>query len=229
MSLQSTFESLPLDELLLLLASTGQTGVLHFAGDQPCDIWIDDGKVVGVHRADDTPLGEALVSGGAVPAPVWQHLSAAGPADLVAVVAEPDVQGALVEAIVKDRIVDGLFPLLLVPDASFVFQAGVAAPHGSLVRLDSDLAMADARQRLDDWTAIARTVGSLDAVVTLAGRLPDGSGDAVIKADDWPIFVLADGRRSLGEMVRETGLSAFAVCSTVHGLIQQGLLVIHER
>jgi hypothetical protein len=228
MSLQSTFESLPLDELLLLLASTAQTGVLHFAGDQPCDVWIDDGQVVGVHRADDTPLGEALVSGGAIPAPLWQHLSAAGPVDLSAAVGEPDVRGALVEAIVRDRIVDGLFPLLLVPDASFVFQAGVAAPNGSLVRIDSDRAMADARQRLTDWTAIARTVGSLEAVVSLAPQLPDGSGDAVVPAADWPVFTLADGRRTLGEMVRETGLSAFAVCSTVHRLVQTGLLVTHS-
>ena len=228
MSLQSTFDSLPLDELLLLLASTSQTGVLRFAGDQPCEVFIDDGQVVGVHRADDPPLGEALVSGGAIAAQRWQHLSTNGDVDLVAAVEEPDVRGALVEAIVRDRIVDGLFPLLLVPDAAFVFEAGVASPNGSLVRLDNAVAMAEAKQRLHDWTAIARTVGSLDSVITLAAHLPAGTAEAVVSADDWPALALADGQRTLGEIVREIGLSAFAVCSSVHRLVVQGLLVAHD-
>ena len=145
--------------------------------------------------------------------------------DLDQITYDAEVDGELVAAIVHDRIVEGLFPLLLVPEASYVFEAGVEPPNGAFERIDGDRAIEEARQRLDDWTAIARTVRSLDTVVALATALPSGSSDAVVTAAEWPVLARADGNRTLGELVRVTGMSAFAVCSAVHRLVGRGLLV----
>ena len=65
----------------------------------------------------------------------------------------------------------------------------------------------------------------ISPLLALASALPSGASDAVVTAAEWPVLARADGNRTLGELVRVTGLNAFAVCSAVHRLVGRGLLV----
>ena len=74
-----------------------------------------------------------------------------------------------------DRIVEALFPLLLVPDAGFDFLDGDRDPSGSAVRLPVADALAQARERLENWKAIAGSIPSLEAVARFSPLPPPGS------------------------------------------------------
>ena len=132
-------------------------------------------------------------------------------ADTPAVVDDP--------AGLTDRIVEALFPLLLVPAAGFDFLDGDRDPSGSPVRLPVADALTQARQRLENWKAIAGSIPSLQAVICFSLLPPPGVEQVTISIADWPVAAMVDGRRAVADLVRDSGRSAYEVCLAVHHLL----------
>jgi hypothetical protein len=45
-----------------------------------------------------------------------------------------------------------------------------------------------------------------------------------IPADDWRVLAWVDGQRSIAELIRALGMSAFAVCAVLHRLLVSGIV-----
>lgn len=125
---------------------------------------------------------------------------------------------------VEDRIVEALFPLLLVPDADYDFHAGETDPTDSPVRLAFAEALDRAHRRLDDWKAIAASIPSLEAVARLRPSAPAGVLQVTVDAADWPVLALADGHRTVADLVEASGRNAYDVCIALHRLLTAGLI-----
>jgi len=123
-----------------------------------------------------------------------------------------------------DRIVEALFPLLLVPDAGFDFLDGDRDPSGSPVRLPVADALTRARERLENWKAIAASIPSLEAVAGFSPLPPPGVEQVTIGVADWPIAAMIDGRRDVADLVRDSGRSAYDVCLALHHLLAAGVV-----
>ena len=215
-SLNASFEVLPLADLVLLLSANRSTGVLRVGGEQACDLWLVDGSFTFAARTDEAPFGETLVRQRIATA---DDLAAAAGDDLGSTLIErPGVDAERVRAALHDRIVETLFPLLLAPDATFDFADGEADPFGGRFGIAVQDALSAARQRLDDWKAIAASIPSLGAVVSLNPDLPAQHAEVRIAAADWAVVALVDGRRSVGDLVRDTGRNAYDVCMAIHRL-----------
>jgi hypothetical protein len=224
-SLNATFEVLPLDDLVVLLATNHSTGVLKVTGDQACDLWLVDGCFTFAARTDETPLGDMLVRSGALSSD--SLVAAFHAADVGSALAErPDVDVERVRAAVQDRIVEALCPLLLVPDAGYDFFDGEAHPLGAAFGLPVEEALSAARQRLEDWKAIAASIPSLAAVVHLNPSLQPGRTEVTIPVAEWAVLAMVDGRRSVADLVRDSGRSASEVCIAVHRLLTADLVRI---
>ncbi len=224
-ALNASFEVLPLADLVLLLSSNRSSGVLRVGGEQACELWLVDGAFTFAARADDSTLDDVLVRQGiATPAAVLSTVSRRGRGG--ALVAG-GVDAERLRGVIHDRIIETLFPLLLAPDATFDFDDGEEHPFGAGFGLGVQEALGAARQRLDDWKAVAASIPSLGAVVALAPALPDASGEVRVGATDWSVLALVDGRRSVSDLVRDSGRSAYEVCMAIHRLITVGAATTH--
>lgn len=226
-SLNATFEVLPLADLVLLLSANRSTGRLRVGGDQACDLWLVDGAFTFAERPEEPPIGDTLVRQRVVTDA--DLVAVAGADDQgAALAARPGVDGERVRAAAHDRIVETLFPLLLAPDATFDFYDHEAHPFGGGMGIGVQEALATARQRLEDWKAIAASIPSLAAVVTVSADLPPGIGEVHVPASDWPVLALCDGRRTIGDLVRDSGRNAYDVCIAVHRLASVGAVRVAE-
>lgn len=225
-ALNASFEVLPLADLVLLLSSNRSTGVLRVGGEQACELWLVDGTFTFAARADDSTVDDVLVRQGLASAET-----------VLATVSRPRRGDALVAAgvdaerlrgVVQDRIVETLFPLLLAPDATFDVVDGEEHPFGDGFGLGVQEALGAARQRLDDWKAIAASIPSLAAVVALTRVLPPSVGEVRVGAADWSVLALVDGHRSVGDLVRDSGRSAYDVCMAVHRLVTVGAATLQD-
>lgn len=225
-SLNATFEVLPLADLVLLLSANRSTGVLRVGGEQACDLWLVDGEFTFAARADDSTLDEVLVRQGIAPAEAVAA-TAARPGQGAALVAT-GVDADRLRGAVQDRIVETLFPLLLAPDATFDLVEGDAHPFGAGFGLGVQEALDAARRRLEDWKAIASSIPSLAATVTLLATLPGGVDEVRVPAVDWAVLALVDGRRSVSDLVRDSGRSAYDVCMAVHRLVAVGAAALRD-
>jgi hypothetical protein len=226
-SLNASFEVLPLADLVLLLAANRSTGRLHVGGEQECELWLVDGAFTFAARTDEGPIGDTLERQGIVSAADLAATDGSvGQGD--ALVARGGIDADRVRAAVHDRIVETLFPLLLAPDATFDFFDGEANPFGGTFGVGVRDALSTARQRLDDWKAIAASIPSLAAVVTLAPELPRTEHEVRVPASDWPVVALIDARRSVGDLVRDSGRNAYDVCIAIHRLVSVGAVSLAE-
>lgn len=225
-ALNASFEVLPLADLVLLLSSNRSSGVLHVGGEQACELWLVDGAFTFAARADDATLDDVLVRQGVATAETV--LATASSALRGQALVARGVDAERLAAAVQDRIVETLFPLLLAPDASFDFVDGEEHPFGPGFGLGVQQALSAARQRLDDWKAIAASIPSLAAVVTLAPQLPTSVGEVRVGATDWSVLALVDGRRSVTDLVRDSGRSAYEVCMAVHRLATAGAATLRD-
>ena len=59
-------------------------------------------------------------------------------------------------------------------------------------------------------------------VVTIAADVPSDAPDLVLSPTDWSVVAHLDGRRSIADITRLLGASAFDVCATLHRLVIAG-------
>lgn len=225
-ALNASFEVLPLADLVLLLSTNRSSGVLRVGGEQACELWLVDGAFTFAARADDATLDDVLVRQGVAGAETVLSTVSSSPRGAALVACGVDAER--LRATVQDRIVETLFPLLLAPDATFDFDDGVDHAFGDGFGLGVQEALGAARQRLEDWRAVAASIPSLGAVVALAPVLPAPVAEVRVGATDWAVLALVDGRRSVSDLVRDSGRSAYEVCMAVHRLLTVGAATLHD-
>jgi hypothetical protein len=226
-SLQSTFESMPLDDLILLLTANRATGVVRVHGDQACELWFVDGALTYATRDDDAPLRVALAKAGLIDDEHWE-LASSSPDPGAALLAQSGVDSPRLRTVFRERLVDTLFPLLIVPEASFEFYADERHDFGAALAWNGHEVVDRARLRLEEWRTLASSIPSLAALVSFIPSLAAGVDALTISATDWSLVARIDGRRSVSELVRESGLSAFEVCVALHRLSQAGAVRFDE-
>lgn len=223
-ALSGTLADLPLPDLLALLAATGQSGVLEFTGPVPAVVVLDDGRLtLGLVEGGPT-LQQVVLGSGATTADGWDAAHSASRAGtaladaLVAQGCEPD----RLRDVLFEQVVTTAFELLLAPDDSFAFLPGAGHPLGSRFAFDAAPVLDEAGHRVDAWRVIAEAIPSTEAVLRLTREAPGPT--VTIRADDWRVLCRVDGRSSVADIVREMGMSAFAVCAVLHRLIEAGTI-----
>lgn len=128
---------------------------------------------------------------------------------------------AQMEHYIRLQIEEAVFYLFTWSQGSFYFEGGQHPPNGAMqVSINPENLLLEGARRIDEWSLIEKRIPSLDVVFRLdPARLPD-SGQ--LSPEQQKILPLVDGRRSVQELVDESGLMEFDVGKAVFGLIQAG-------
>jgi hypothetical protein len=231
--LEGSLDAFSLPDIFALLSMTKKTGGLHLRRDRAQGVvWFTTGEITG--GASDTSrqmLARRLVGSGLVGDEVLQAAVEAARGDqTVGVVRALQQAGAVSDETMHDvlgeHIVDTVFDLLRWPDGDFAFELDAANPDDVGVTRSVDDVVAEARRRLDTWSAVAAAVPSPDLVLTVAPAPP---GDPDLTRDEWSLLALVDGVRSVGEIVALCGRGDYAVVSALADLVGRGLLRAGEE
>lgn len=223
-ALAGTLADLALDELLGLLATTRQSGVLEFFGRNPGLIALHEGDVTVAVSDTGPTLQQVFIGSGLTDAAGWDEaLARAGRGTpvtdtVVAAGADPE----RVRAVLHEQTLGAVFELLLPSDDRFVFLPDEPHEIGHRFRFPVGPLLADAGRRIDAWRVIAEAIPTTSLVMRLTRALP--TSEVTITADEWHVLSRVDGQATIADIIRTLGMSAFAVCGVLHRLRNAGVV-----
>ena len=230
MTLEGSLEAFSLPDIFQLLSFTKKTGALRITREAAAGVvWFGTGSVtgatsdtgrqalgrrlVGAGLVDDAALDAAVETKSADPATgLGKALHDAGAVD----------DGEL-HAQVVEQATDAVFDLLRWSAGDFAFIADEPNPDDLGVSLVVEEVITEARNRLERWETLTKTVPSPDAVVGVA--LSPGS-ETALTPEEWNLLALVDGTRTVAQLVRLTGRGEFTTVSTLASLVDRKLVTI---
>lgn len=232
MTLEGSLDAFSLPDIFQLLSFTKKTGALHITGPATKGIvHFATGSVTGA--ASDVSrqsLGRRLVGAGMLDD---AQLDAA----LDAVRNDPTlglgkaahdagaVDDGVLHEVVVEQATDAVFDLLRWTRGDFAFMADEPNPDDLGVSLNVEEVITEGRRRMEEWEALTKAVPAPDAVVSVV--LTPGE-DTSVTTDEWALLALADGHRTVADLVRLTGRGEFATVRTLAALVDRKLVTIRR-
>lgn len=235
MRLEGTLDAFSLPDIFQLLSFTHKTGTLRLRRTLPHGgvlegvVHVRGGAVTGA-RSDvrREQLARRLLSTGLVDdealaqaAEVLADNPAAGLPRLLA--ERGHVSADAARAVAADHVTDAVFDLLRWPDGEFAFGVDETDPDDLGAALPVEELVAEGRRRVEAWPGIAEQVPAADAVVRLNPVPPE---DRAVSAEEWALLALADGRRTVADLVALAGRGEYVVVRALAGLVARGLLLV---
>lgn len=222
-ALSGSLTDLPLPTLLPLIDATGKAGVIELNGPGGDGLIVLDGGGITLALSDAGPtLAQVLIGSGIATAEEWEraHVASLRGQALADALVEGGADEERLRAALREQTLGALFEFLVPVGIDFAYLPGSRHPLGPRFTFDADELLAEAQVRVDAWKVIAERIPSVSMVMRLARTLGDAS--ITIDAPDWNVLARVDGRTSIAELIRELGMSSFAVCGVLHRLLLQG-------
>lgn len=222
--LEGSLEDLSFVELLEFLAGSRHTGVVELSGASPGIVVLYDGMLTLALSENGPTLQQVFIGSGIASSDGWWEATNTGnrSGSLADAVIESGAPESQVERVLREQTIGAVFELMLPSRDTFVFTPGATHPLGHRFLFDPDEVVAEARRRVAAWKVIADSIPSTSLVMVPVRYLP---GDSVtVSSTDWTVLALLDGQRSIADIIRELGMSAFAVCNVLHQLRTAGIV-----
>jgi tetratricopeptide (TPR) repeat protein len=228
MAIKGNLREASLPDVLQLLAMGQKTGCLAVTDRSNFGyIYFDRGRITYasiVNRRDR--LGDLLVKNGLVRA---EELAAA----IEDQGAHPGLRlgeilirrGAItreqLEQYIRIQIEEAVYFLFTWTQGSFYFEAEQRPDEGAmLVSINPENLLLEGARRIDEWSLIEKKIPSLELVFEL-DRAKDVEGTE-LSEEQRKILPLVNGKRSVQEIIDESGMVEFDVGKALFGLIQAG-------
>jgi hypothetical protein len=135
-------------------------------------------------------------------------------------------QAAAVAGDVPQRVQEICFEFLGADRGNFEFHPGrPSAP--TMTNMSVAEAMAQARQRIDEWQELQSLIPSLDVQPRLVSELDPGQ--VTLDRDQWRVLTAVDGRRNLRSVGRALNMSDFEVCRAMRDLLSARVVELDTR
>ncbi len=116
------------------------------------------------------------------------------------------------------------YQMALWKSGHFTFHMGDAPPRQTIRKSGTNLLL-EATRRLDEWNLISTKIPSFNEV---PHRVPLAGTESIkLSRLDWRVIGLADGRRSIQQIIEVLNLDPFEVGRVVFGLLTVGVLSLH--
>ena len=234
MSFQGDIPSLSLGDVIQNLANNQKTGVLAIRGPRgKHHIVFETGEIVS-YVDESFPPVDWFVEKGFVPAAAKQEIlrrysreeKTLGQVFEEMRLVDPETYRNLLRGFLKER----LYEVLCLRQGTFAFRSrGLEnMPDDRDARslrmaLNPTTLLMDAARRWDDWQKIRNVLPSDEAVLAPAGdpaELAQGASDDLVRH----ILRLADGKRTVGQVIAQAPSFAFEVGQTLARLVAEGKL-----
>jgi tetratricopeptide (TPR) repeat protein len=125
------------------------------------------------------------------------------------------------EHYIRIQIEEAVYFLFTWTQGSFYFEADQRPEEGSFqVSINPENLLLEGARRIDEWSLIEKKIPSLDLVFETDRTKPmDG---LELSDDQRKIIPLMDGKRTVQELIEESGMVEFDVGKALFGLIQAG-------
>ena len=233
MAIRGNLREASLPDVLQLLALGQKTGCLAVTDRSNLGhVHFDRGSIVYasiVNRRDR--LGDLLVKNGLVraaelAAAVEEQASRAGVRLGEILVEWGAIDRAQLERYIRLQIEEAVYTLFTWTQGSFSFEPDQRPEEGAmLMRINPESLLLEGARRVDEWTLVEKKVPSFDLVFSPIRRAEtgEGKGDAAeFTREQQVVLGLLDGRRSVREIVDESGMVEFDVGKALFGLVQAG-------
>ena len=238
LDLQGNIERFTLPEVFQLIASGRKSGTLGIQKDDSIVmIYFKEGNVVyGYGPRQTFHLGQLLKERGAI---TTKQLEEA-----ISVQAKTDNSRRLGEILIGKRFIDRsdlrdvvnkqieelLYSLLGWQTGSFKFYEDQFPTDEEItVNLSVENIILEGLRRLDEMNMVKDTLPDPEAVYTISASQGDRERAVTMKAAEWNIMALVDGRRTLDEICRLSSLDRNQTLTKLAQLKLAGLITKTER
>ncbi|HKY37181.1 MAG TPA: DUF4388 domain-containing protein [Polyangiaceae bacterium] len=214
-------------DVLALLGQTGWRGELVVLdGDDVRSVFFDQGNVVGaVTNVEGERLGAVLYRYGVIDGETRDRIMdqvKAGTRFGQAAIELGVLKQEQIYKHISKQVDEIVFATLTVDDGTFFFLDGFDESRlASRHTVSANALLMDGVTRMDEMRYFRQKIPSAEHVpVKHEGR---GNPDEEFKV----AFEAVDGRQSVGDIGRSSGLGEFEITKQVYGLVQSGHIVIH--
>lgn len=227
MSLNGRLESIPLVEVLRLLARSKQTGALRIevAGNE-AKIYLEEGRLTFATTKSDALMRVELLNAGLVSNESWDVVERRKGTAHDALV-EPYTTRDLLDFI-RESGTDVIFKVARVGRGQFDFGEDVSPRYDIGESVDVEECIDEAEARIGAWEKIEEVVPSVDHRLALVPELPEGAKDVTITSDTWRLLAAVGDRGSVAAISERIGASEFIVAQAMAQLVRQGLVEVQE-
>jgi hypothetical protein len=135
--------------------------------------------------------------------------------------------GQMVHARVGDLTgEEAIYALAIWNTGDFQFTPNEQPDTATIERSNTSLLM-EAARRLDEWKVLSRKIPGMEYVPRFIKR--DVAEPVTLSPVEWNLVIAMDGKKSLAEIARVMGTSAFDAAKVVYGLITSGLVEMRPR
>jgi tetratricopeptide (TPR) repeat protein len=230
MGIKGSLREASLADVCQLLALGQKTGCLSIAdGTRFGQIFFDKGRINYariVNRRDR--LGDLLVRDGVLTQAQLDDVlrrQAREPDRRVGelLVANSYISRSELTRYVRLQIEEAIYHLFTWSRGNFFFEAAARPDEADIIlAINPESLLLEAARRVDEWSLIEKKIPSLDLLFQVEhDRLQQSRAD--LTAEQQQVAQLADGSRTVQEIVDATGLTEFTVGKELFGLIQAGL------
>jgi tetratricopeptide (TPR) repeat protein len=229
MAIKGNLKEASLPDVLQLLAMGQKTGCLSLTDRSNFGyIFFDRGRITYasiVNRRDR--LGDLLVKNGLLKVEdlggaIDEQARDPGRGRLGEIlIRRGSITREQLEQYIRIQIEEAVYYLFTWTQGSFYFEAEQRPEEGAmLVSINPENLLLEGARRIDEWSLIEKKIPSLDLVFELdrAGELDA----ADLSEEQRKIHPLVDGKRSVQELIEESGMVEFDVGKALFGLIQAG-------
>ena len=232
MTLEGSLEAFSLPDIFQLLSFTKKTGALRITGPSAKGVvHFATGSVTGATSdVSRQSLARRLVGAGLLDDEGLKKAVAAAKDDPNVGVGKAAhdigvVDDGVLHEQVQEQATDAVFDLLRWTKGDFAF-VEEGNPDDLGVSLNVEDVITEGRRRLEEWETLTKAVPSPDSVVSVV--LKPASEETALTAEEWALVSLADGHRTVADLVRLTGRGEFATVRTLAALVDRKLVAFRR-
>ncbi len=209
MDLQGNLEKFKLPEILQLIATSRKSGTLGIQRDDSIVmIYFQSGEIIyGYGPRQTFHVGQLLRDRGIITAQqleeaVRTQAQTDNTSRLGAImIAREFVDRADLEAVIKEQVEELLYSLLSWQSGSFKFYEDQFPTEEEItVSLSVENVILEGLRRLDEQAMVRQTLTDFSEVYGIAASHDDRTRAVTMKANEWNVMALVDGRRSIDEI-----------------------------
>jgi hypothetical protein len=116
----------------------------------------------------------------------------------------------------------------------FTFSAGPfrfydgKTPEAQTITVSNEVIIMEGVMRQDAWAAIQEQVPSLTMVPRLVPNPSSGSSEISLEAEEWRVLTMVNGKNTVEQIARRSGLGEFRTCEIIAQLLANGLIEKRE-
>lgn len=231
MALKGNIETFYLSSILQLLCGDKKTGVLSIGeGDRRVNIYLKNGSIVyAAGTQKEVRLGYLLRSKGIISAEELQAaltLAKQRQERLGKILVEKGyISAETLKRFIHQQVREILYDLFLWQRGEFEYvDKDVAIEDEFATDFNHMEIILEGSRRVDEWALLKKHIPHPDVVFKIGRSVEQGKDSINLNANEWRLLSLVDGRRTVQQIIADSGQEEFSVYRIMNSLISSGII-----